>query len=76
MFGRVEVKAGTFDAFRVTMRGLSTEQGDTLHRWTWNATFWYAPEVKRVVKSDAVFYARYQGEHHEKFELSEYSLAH
>ncbi|WP_321964884.1 hypothetical protein [Paraburkholderia sp. J7] len=74
-FERVKVRAGEFDAFRLVMHGISTYQGGSLSRAPWDATFWYAPAVKRVVKSEAVFFVRYQGSKTEKFELYDYSLA-
>ncbi|GAB6852667.1 hypothetical protein [Paraburkholderia kururiensis] len=74
-FEQVSVRAGAFDAFKIVMHGISTYAGNGRFVVPWDATFWYAPEVKRVVKSEAVFYVRYQGSHKEGFELSEFSLA-
>ncbi|WP_028221939.1 hypothetical protein [Paraburkholderia oxyphila] len=74
-FERVKVRAGEFDAFRLVMHGISTYQGVSLFNVPWDATFWYAPAVKRVVKSESVSYVRYQGSRTEKFELYDFSLA-
>jgi hypothetical protein len=72
-FERVEVAAGSFDAFKIAMRGVSAWNETKLSQAPWVATFWYAPSVKRVVKSIAEFY-QYHSSRTETYELSEFSL--
>jgi hypothetical protein len=73
-FERVQVAAGSFDAYKIVSRGVNAVQHERLFSAPFRATYWYAPSVKRVVKSEFALYlpGRMQTEN---FELTDFSLA-
>jgi hypothetical protein len=71
-FERIEVAAGSFDAFKIAMRGISVWTQTGLSQAPWTATYWYAPSVKRVVKSE---YSQIRWGGSADFEMSAFSLA-
>lgn len=52
-FERVKVEAGEFDAFKIVFSGwwTRTDKGN-VYRGSSDYTYWYAPEAKRVVKTE------------------------
>jgi hypothetical protein len=73
-FERVQVLAGSFDAYKIVSRGVNAKQLERLYSAPVTATYWYAPSVKRVVKSDYALYLNHQALT-ETFELVAFSLA-
>lgn len=66
-FERVQVAAGSFDADKIVIRGVST--GKLSHGSAW----WYAPSVKRVIKGHTEAYG-YNNERIDTSELAAFSL--
>lgn len=52
-FERVQVRAGTFDAYKVTILGVSAGHLGGGRAVQIHSTYWYAPSVKAIVKSQA-----------------------
>lgn len=73
-FERVQVPAGSFDAFKIVSHGVNAIQRERLYSAPFAATYWYAPSVKKVIKSDFVLYLTHQ-ERTQKNELKAFSLA-
>lgn len=48
-YGDVKTKAGVFKAFKIGWR----QESKGAYRWTGNATLWYSPEVRTIVKREA-----------------------
>ena len=73
-FEKVTVSAGTFDAYKVvlTIDAASTDEDANIGNTV--ATFWYAPSVKREIKSEYVFTKDGRVRSRDLFELLEYSL--
>lgn len=73
-FEKVTVSAGTFDAYKVvlTIDAASTDEDANIGNTV--ATFWYAPSVKREIKSEYVFTKDGRVRSKDIFELLEYSL--
>lgn len=51
-FERVQVAAGLFDAFKIVSHGVNTKLLERLYSAPFTRTYWYAPSVKKVIKSD------------------------
>jgi hypothetical protein len=47
-YGDVKTKAGTFKAFKISWQ----QENRGTSRWTGNATLWYGPEVRGIVKRE------------------------
>lgn len=73
-FERVQVLAGTFDAFKIESRGVNNKMLERLYSAPFRATYWYAPSVKRVVKSKYALYLKNTAVT-DNFELGSFSLA-
>jgi hypothetical protein len=52
-FERVQTRAGTFDAYKITIRGVSAGHLGGGRAVQIHSTYWYAPSVKAIVKSEA-----------------------
>lgn len=52
-FERVQVRAGTFDAYKITILGVSAAHLGGGRAVQIHSTYWYAPSVKAIVKSEA-----------------------
>lgn len=73
-FERVQVAAGSFDAFKIVSHGINAKQEvERLSSIPFTRTYWYAPSVKKVVKSDYTLYLR--PPFRQTSELSAFSLA-
>jgi hypothetical protein len=73
-FERVQVPAGSFDAYKIVSRGVNAKQLDRLYSAPFTETYWYAPSVKRVIKSEYALYLNHQAQTQTN-ELSAFSLA-
>ena len=74
-FERVQVTAGSFDAYKIVIRGVSTPRLSGGSAVPFTATWWYAPSVKRVIKENNESYV-YHHINIETGELAAFSLAH
>ncbi|MEX3686489.1 hypothetical protein AB3X91_07745 [Paraburkholderia sp. BR14263] len=74
-FERIQVPAGSFDAYKIVSHGVNARQLDRLYDAPFTETYWYAPSVKKVIKSDYVLYLDHQALLSRTSELSAYSLA-
>ena len=74
-FERVQVPAGSFDAYKIVSQGVNTKRLDRLYDAPFTETYWYAPNVKKVIKSDYVLYLNHKALLTRTSELSAYSLA-
>lgn len=73
-FERVHVAAGSFEAFKIVSHGINAKQEvERLSSIPFTRTYWYAPIVKKVVKSDYTLYLR--PPFRQTSELSAFSLA-
>ena len=72
-FERVQVAAGSFEAFKIVSHGVNAKQLERLYSAPFTRTYWYAPSVKKVIKSDYALYLRPAWT--QKSELSAFSLA-
>jgi hypothetical protein len=73
-FERVQVTAGSFDAYKVTSHGVNSKQLDRSYSAPFTETYWYAPSVKRIIKSEYALYLNHQAWTQTK-DLSAFSLA-
>ncbi len=73
-FERVQVPAGSFDAYKIVSRGVNAKQLERLYSAPFIQSYWYAPSVKKVIKSDYVLYLNHQT-WTQTSELSAFSLA-
>ena len=73
-FGRVQVPAGSFDAYKIESRGTNAKQLDRLYSAPFSATYWYAPSVKKIIKEVYTLYLNDQAETH-NIELAAFKLA-
>ena len=73
-FERVQVPAGSFDAYKIVSRGVNAKQLDRSYSAPFTETYWYAPSVKRIIKSEYALYLNRQARTQTK-ELSAFSLA-
>lgn len=73
-FERVQVAAGSFDAYKIVIRGVSTPRLSGGAATSFTATWWYAPSVKRVIKENNESYV-YHHINVETGELAAFSLA-
>lgn len=73
-FERVQVAAGSFDACKIVLHALGTPQLGGGSAVPFNATYWYAPSVKRVVKS-VMEWNVYHSVSMQTAELAAFSLA-
>ena len=73
-FERVQVPAGSFDAYKIVSRGMNAKQLDRLYSAPFTEIYWYAPSVKRIIKSEYALYLNRQARTQTK-ELSAFSLA-
>ncbi|WP_028217316.1 hypothetical protein [Paraburkholderia oxyphila] len=73
----VHVVAGDFFAFRLTDSGTvqRMHNGMLIRDYTFEATCWYAPSVKRVIKWTSKGYAGAQPQYDSQWELHSFSLA-
>lgn len=71
---KVTVPAGTFDAYKVvlTVDAIATDEDANIGHTV--ETYWYAPSVKRDIKSEYVFSKDGRVRSKDIFELLEYSL--
>lgn len=74
-FERVQVLAGSFDAYKIVSHGVNAKQLDRLYDAPFTETYWYAPSVKEVIKSDYALYLDHQTLLTRTSELSAFSLA-
>ena len=74
-FERVQVSAGSFDAYKIVSHGVNEKQLDRLYSAPFTETYWYAPSVKKVIKSDYALYLNHQALLTRTSELSAFSLA-
>jgi hypothetical protein len=72
-FERVQVPAGSFDAYKIVGRGVNAKQLERLYSAPFTETDWYAPSVKRIIKSEYALYLGHQARTQTK-ELSSFSL--
>ncbi|QBR04381.1 hypothetical protein [Paraburkholderia pallida] len=73
-FERVQVAAGSFEAFKIVSHGINAKQHvERLSSIPFTRTYWYAPIVKKVIKSDYTLYLK--PAFTQKSELSAFSLA-
>ena len=72
-FERIQVAAGLFDAYKVSS-GVNAKQLERLYSAPFTATYWYAPSVKRIVKSNYASYVNHAAQT-KITELSAFSLA-
>jgi hypothetical protein len=73
-FEPVQVAAGTFSAYKIVSKGFNAVQLGHLYSAPFRSIYWYAPSVKRIVKSEFALYLTDQTQT-EFFELTEFSLA-
>jgi hypothetical protein len=73
-FERVEVTAGSFDAYKIVLQGVSSIHLGGASVRPFRATYWYAPSAKRIVKSVSEWNV-YQNRKVETAELAAFSLA-
>lgn len=73
-FERVEVTAGSFDAYKIVLHGVSAIHLGGASVRPFRATYWYAPLAKRIVKSVTEWNV-YQNGKVETAELAAFSLA-
>lgn len=73
-FERVQVPAGSFDAYKIVSRGTNAKQLERLYSAPFTATYWYAPSVKRIIKSEHALYLNHQALT-QTVELAAFSLA-
>jgi hypothetical protein len=71
-FERVQVPAGSFDAYKIVLRSLGAPHVGGAAVVPFTATYWYAPSVKRIIKSDmkTTIYHRVQTENYELITFS------
>jgi hypothetical protein len=73
-FEQVQVPAGSFDAYKIESRGVNAKQLERLYSAPFTYTYWYAPSVKRIIKSEFTLYLNHQAQTQTK-ELRAFSLA-
>lgn len=73
-FERVEVAAGSFDAYKIVLHGVSSIHLGGASVRPFRATYWYAPRAKRIVKSVSEWNVYHNGKV-ETAELAAFSLA-
>ncbi|MEM5332087.1 hypothetical protein VSR34_36995 [Paraburkholderia sp. JHI2823] len=74
-FDRVQVLAGSFDVDRIVSHGVNATQPGRLYDAPFTETCWYAPGVRKVIKSDYALYLDHQALLTRTPELSAFSLA-
>jgi hypothetical protein len=52
-FERVQVRAGTYDAYKIVIHGVSARHLGGGRAAQIHSTYWYAPSVRAIVKSEA-----------------------
>ncbi len=73
-FEQVQVAAGSFEAFKIVSHGINAKQQvERLSSVPFTRTYWYAPSVKKVIKSDYTLYLR--PSFRQRSELSAFWLA-
>jgi hypothetical protein len=75
-FERVQVSAGTFDAYRIALNGVTTSKLYGSQAVPSSATYWYAPSAKRIVKSTYTWHVVHHPAETSTSELTSFSLAH
>jgi hypothetical protein len=73
-FERVQVPAGSFDAYKIESRGTNAKQLERLYSAPFTATYWYAPNVKKIIKEDYALYLNHEVQTH-NIELAAFTLA-
>lgn len=74
-FERVQVPAGSFDAYKIVSHGVNAKQVDRLYSAPFTETYWYAPSVKKVIKLEYALYLNHQRVLTRTSELNAFSLA-
>ena len=73
-FEQVQIAAGSFEAFKIVSHGINAKQQvERLSSVPFTRTYWYAPSVKKVIKSDYTLYLR--PSFRQRSELSAFWLA-
>lgn len=73
-FERVQVRAGTFDAYKIEIHGVSTRHLGGGSAVQVHSTYWYAPSVKAIVKLESGW-TNYHNGSDGTTELNAFSLA-